>query len=144
MQEAHEQRGGGGREEVGQREHARLDLAEQRGHVVVVERQRPAAQHANKAHTALSYAQCSMNSGAAKQQLSVRERRGEKRHDADAPEERVEDDAGAPDVHLGPCVHLAADHLRRRVVRRAARRAQELAVLHHVREACTRRAEPRL
>ena len=48
----------------------------------------------------------------------------------------TENDARAPDVDLGSRVHLSADDLGGRVVGRAAGGAQELAVLHHVRQTC--------
>mmetsp|Transcript_19642 Transcript_19642/g.63034 ORF Transcript_19642/g.63034 Transcript_19642/m.63034 type:complete len:223 (+) Transcript_19642:995-1663(+) len=49
-----------------------------------------------------------------------------------AAQQGVQDDAARPDVHLRPRVELARDDLRRGVVRRAARRLEEVAVLHHV------------
>mmetsp|Transcript_7285 Transcript_7285/g.26071 ORF Transcript_7285/g.26071 Transcript_7285/m.26071 type:complete len:273 (+) Transcript_7285:1135-1953(+) len=52
-----------------------------------------------------------------------------------AAEQRVQDDATAPHVHLRARVHEAGDDLGRRVVGRAARGAQERAILHHVRQA---------
>ena len=50
-------------------------------------------------------------------------------------EERVEDDPARPDVDLGAGVEAPGDDLRGRVVGRAARGLQEVAVAHHVREA---------
>lgn len=55
-----------------------------------------------------------------------------------AAEQGVENDAAAPDVDLGAGIHVARDHLRRRVVRAAARRPQELPVPRHVRESKVR------
>ena len=50
-------------------------------------------------------------------------------------QQRVEDHAARPHVDLGPCVELAADDLGRRIVRRPARRLEEVAVAHEVAQA---------
>eukprot|EP00968_Pinguiococcus_pyrenoidosus_P008168 scaffold576_cov260-Pinguiococcus_pyrenoidosus.AAC.32 len=50
-------------------------------------------------------------------------------------EQCVQDDATAPDIHLGARVEIAGDDLRGRVVRGPARGAQKLSVLHEVAEA---------
>mmetsp|Transcript_43452 Transcript_43452/g.87601 ORF Transcript_43452/g.87601 Transcript_43452/m.87601 type:complete len:420 (-) Transcript_43452:534-1793(-) len=49
-----------------------------------------------------------------------------------AAQERIQDDATGPDVHLGPHICLPRDNLWRCVVGRAARRLQVFTVSHHV------------
>mmetsp|Transcript_3398 Transcript_3398/g.7606 ORF Transcript_3398/g.7606 Transcript_3398/m.7606 type:complete len:221 (+) Transcript_3398:187-849(+) len=52
-----------------------------------------------------------------------------------AAQQRIENHAAAPHVHLGSGVELARDDFGRRVVGRAAARLEEVAVLHDVGEA---------
>lgn len=52
-----------------------------------------------------------------------------------AAEHDIEDNPATPDVDLGPRIESAADDLRRGVVRAAAARLQEVAVLDLIREA---------